>query len=344
MGIKASNTAEVYFEDVKVPVENLLGQPGDGFKVAMRILNNGRFGMSAALSGTMKYCIKRAVEHANQRDQFGNKISSYGLIQEKISKMALSLYATESMAYALSANMDRGVKDYQIEAAMCKIFASEAAWNVCDETIQVLGGMGYMKDSQVERVMRDLRIFRIFEGTNDILRMFVALTGIQTASEGLTKVLAASKSPLTNLPTLFNYAQEKYMKTPTITGVDPALSSSQQLLQNRTKEFSNQVEKLIAKHKRAITEQQFPLQRIANCAIDLYAMAAVMSRATRSATLGLAGHQHERLLAQTFCEEANRRIGVNLKSISDNSDKNLKEIADQVFKNGGNIPLHPLES
>merc|ERR1712038_1681712 len=152
MGIKCSNTAEVYFEDCPIPAENVLGGVGNGFKVAMQILNNGRFGMAAALSGTMRAGITKAVE-----------------------------YATQSMAYMVSGIMDSGATDYQLEAAISKVYASESAWFVTDEAIQILGGMGYMKDCGIEKVMRDLRIFRIFEGTNDILRLFVALTGIQYA-------------------------------------------------------------------------------------------------------------------------------------------------------------------
>jgi very long chain acyl-CoA dehydrogenase len=177
MGIKASNTAEVYYEDVKIPVENVLGGVGNGFKVAMNILNNGRFGMAAALSGTMRACIKKSVEFATQRQQFGKRIDSFGTIQEKIARMAMLQYITESMAYMISANMDVGSKNYHLEAAISKCFASESAWYVCDEAIQIMGGMGFMKETGLERVMRDIRIFRIFEGTNDILRLFVALTG-----------------------------------------------------------------------------------------------------------------------------------------------------------------------
>ena len=124
MGIKASNTAEVYFEDVKIPKENVLGGIGGGFKVAMNILNNGRFGMAAALSGTQRYCINKAVEHAAQRNQFGNKIETYGAIQEKIARMTILHYVTESMAYMISGNMDQGSTEFQIEAAISKIFAS----------------------------------------------------------------------------------------------------------------------------------------------------------------------------------------------------------------------------
>merc|ERR1712149_149630 len=178
MGIKCSNTAEVYFENTPIPVENVLRAPGDGFKVAMEILNNGRFGMGTAQSGT--------------------RIDSYGGVQEKIARMSMLHYATESMAYMVSGIMDSKYTDYQLEAAISKVFASEAAWFVTDEAIQILGGMGYMKDCGIEKVMRDLRIFRIFEGTNDILRLFVALTGIQYAGGHLRELQKAISNPVGN--------------------------------------------------------------------------------------------------------------------------------------------------
>lgn len=191
MGIKCSNTAEVYYEDVKIPVENVLGGEGNGFKVAMNILNNGRFGMAMTLSGTMRTCIQKATDHATQRTQFGKKLESYGGIQEKIARMSCYHYATQSMGFMISGNMDNGSTDYHLEAAISKVFASEAAWYVCDESIQILGGMGFMRDTGLERVQRDLRIFRIFEGTNDILRLFVALTGIQYAGSHLKELQRA---------------------------------------------------------------------------------------------------------------------------------------------------------
>merc|ERR550525_1403935 len=198
MGIKCSNTAEVYFENTPIPVENVLSKPGDGFKVAMQILNNGRFGMGAALSGTMRSVIQKATDFATNRIQFGSRIDGYGAIQEKIAKMSMIHYATESMAYMVAGTMDAGYDDYQLEAAISKIFASEAAWNVTDEAIQILGGMGYMRDSGLEKVMRDLRIFRIFEGTNDILRLFIALTGMQYAGGHLKKLQRAVQDPISN--------------------------------------------------------------------------------------------------------------------------------------------------
>lgn len=111
----------MYYEDVKIPIENVLGGVGNGFKVAMNILNNGRFGMAAALSGTMRACIKQAVEHATTRTQFGKRIDSYGTIQEKLARMSMVHYVTESMAYMISGNMDSGATHYHLEAAISKV-------------------------------------------------------------------------------------------------------------------------------------------------------------------------------------------------------------------------------
>merc|ERR1719213_992373 len=157
-----------------------------------------RFGMGAALSGTMRSVISKATDHATNRVQFGSRIDGYGAIQEKIAQMSITHYATESMAYMVAGTMDAGYKDYHLEAAISKIFASEAAWNVTDEAIQILGGNGFMRSLGLEKVMRDLRIFRIFEGTNDILRLFVALTGIQYAGGHLRELQKAISNPVSN--------------------------------------------------------------------------------------------------------------------------------------------------
>merc|ERR1719323_1344801 len=192
MGIKCSNTAEVYFENTPIPVENVLSKPGDGFKVAMQILNNGRFGMGTALSGTMRSVIKKATDHATQRVQFGTRIDSYGGVQEKIARMSMLHYATESMAYMVAGVMDQGHKEYQLEAAISKVFSSEAAWYVTDEAIQILGGNGYMKALGLEKVMRDLRIFRSLKA-----RMTFCVFSLHSpASNMLVGIFKSSKGQL----------------------------------------------------------------------------------------------------------------------------------------------------
>lgn len=353
MGIKASNTAEVNFDEVKVPVENVLGGIGEGFKVAMNILNNGRFGMAAALSGTMKSLISQAVEHAASRSQFGSKISEFGVIQEKLARMAVLQYVTESMAYMVSANMDMGMKDFQIEAAISKIFASEAAWEVADEAIQILGGMGYMKDCGAERVMRDLRIFRIFEGTNDILRLFVSLTGLQNAGKYLRELQKRLQNPIGNFGMII---EEGLKRSKRLAGLSVApdfkqvvhrdLHDSADLAAKSIGLFGAASEGLLLRYGKNIVDEQMICYRLADASINIYGMMCVLSRASRSLGDGISSADHEAKLCNIFCAEASDRIARNLKSLSEKStltlDAKKKEIAADLVKNLKSVPSHPL--
>ncbi|VDM59188.1 unnamed protein product [Angiostrongylus costaricensis] len=279
MGIKGSNTTEVHFDNVKVPVENLLGVEGEGFKVAMNILNNGRFGIPAACTGAMKYCIQKTVDHVTQRVQFGQTLQEFFNVQEKLANMVARHYATESIVYLLSSNMDRGIQDYQLEAAIGKVAASvgqfpffrnaieilqENAWWVCDEAIQLHGGMGFMAETGLERVLRDLRIFRIFEGANDVMRLFVALTGAQYAGKHLQQV--ANEIKCGGISTLLGQIlrTEFYLTCVCFncssgsTGsnfaavVDPALTESASQLDACIKEFGKTIESLLMKYRKKI--------------------------------------------------------------------------------------------
>ncbi|CAH3025325.1 unnamed protein product [Porites evermanni] len=353
MGIKASNTAEVHFDNVPVPLENVLGGVGNGFKVAMHILNNGRFGMAAALSGTMKGLIAKAADHAASRVQFGQKLEEFGVIQEKLARMAMLQYVTESMAYMISANMDQGAIDFQLEAAISKVYASEAAWFVADECIQILGGMGYMKDCGAERVMRDLRIFRIFEGTNDILRLFVSLTGLQDAGKYLRELQKSLKNPAANLGLVVSEGLKRSKRAvgiksgPSLTEhVHPDLASSAKLASVAAGDFAATAEKLLIRHGKKIVDQQFLLKRLADAAIDIYGMAAVLSRASRSLNNKVSTAQHEAILAQVFCDEAADRIRQSLDSLHDSNklsnDTKMARIATEVIRNMNTVPAHPL--
>ncbi|XP_066536797.1 very long-chain specific acyl-CoA dehydrogenase, mitochondrial [Hoplias malabaricus] len=353
MGIKASNTAEVFFDNVRVPAECVLGEVGEGFKVAMNILNNGRFGMAAALSGTMKGVIAKAVDHAANRTQFGSKIHNFGAIQEKLAKMAMYQYVTECMAYTVSGNMDSGAADFQIEAAISKIFASEAAWTVTDECIQVMGGMGFMKDAGVERVLRDLRIFRIFEGTNDILRLFVALNGFQNAGNQLKSLQKALKNPFGNAALLTGEIIKRAKRKAglgtglTLQGtVHPELAQSGELAVKAIEQFGGLIEELLLKHGKRIIDEQFVLKRVADVAIDLYAMIVVLSRASRSLSQGHSSAQHEKVLCETWCIEASDRILREITFLRSGASKqvfkNLRSISSAVVENGTVVAPHPL--
>ncbi|XP_054158626.1 very long-chain specific acyl-CoA dehydrogenase, mitochondrial-like [Oppia nitens] len=354
MGIKASNTTEVFFDNVKVPVDNVLGEVGGGFKVAMNILNNGRFGMAGALSGAMRTCIEKATEHATTRTQFGNKISTYGTIQEKIGRMSISHYVTESMAYMLSGIMDKGFADYQLEAAISKVYASEAAWFVCDEAIQILGGMGYMKETGLEKILRDTRIFRIFEGTNDILRLFVSLTGVQYAGGHLKELQRAMNNPVANLGMIFGEGTKRFARSVGLSSgpslaeyVDPQLRDSAAQVSKSIQNFGASVEHLLIKYNKNIIHEQILLRRLADAAIDIYAMVVVLSRTTRALNKNLNSANIEKNICDVFCSEASDRIVDNLSSLRASPKlrnyESLKLIADEVFSNGGVVQNHPLD-
>lgn len=352
MGIKASNTAEVYFEDVKIPIENVLGGVGKGFKVAMEILNNGRFGMAAALSGTMRYSIKKAVDFATARTQFGRRIDSFGTIQEKLARMAMLHYVTESMAYMIASNMDTGSKDYHLEAAISKVFASEAAWAVTDEAIQVMGGMGFMKDTGLERFLRDIRIFRIFEGTNDILRLFVALTGLQFSGAHLRELQQALKNPAANMGLIFDEGTKRakmaigIVDSAQIEGIHPNLSEPASIISRAIKAFGYTSESLLMKYGKNVVEKQFLLNRLANASIDLYTSVVILSRASRSLRLNLSSASHEEKMTRVWVNEASDRIQLNLtaikSSVSQENFSSLEAISKELCDNGGVVSERPL--
>ncbi|EDV27397.1 uncharacterized protein TRIADDRAFT_20833 [Trichoplax adhaerens] len=353
MGIRSSNTASVYFDNVKVPVENVLGKVGDGFKVAMNILNNGRFGMGAGMSGLIRMLIAKSIEHANNRVQFRRKLIEYQSIQEKIAKMAITHYAVESVAYAVSNNMDRGIKEYQVEAAISKVLGSESGWNTCDECLQILGGIGYMREANIERFMRDLRIFRIFEGTNDILRLFIALNGVQYAGNHLKELQKAMKEPISNFGTLWDQGIKRSRQfigisnnEELIENAAPQLRDSASKITQRIEEFGVTVEKLLLKYGKQIVDEQFLLTRLADASIDVYTMAAVLARATKAIKENLPTAEHEQLLATTFIDEASDRTERNLGSVI--GKRNLRnfssysQIASQISQQEGIATTRPL--
>ena len=351
LGIKCSNTAEVSFDGTKVPVENVLGEVGGGFKVAMSILNSGRFGMGAALSGTMKFLVAGAAEHATQRVQFGRTLKEFEAVKGKVADMALRLYATEAMAYLVAGQMDLDSQDYLLEAAVGKIFASENAWHVADETIQLLGGLGYMEEYPYARILRDLRIFRIFEGSNDILRLFIALTGLQSLGAELKPLQAAMKNPLGNLGTLLpavvemGKARAGMPSKPELAWAAPALRPGAQAVEGATAAFGAACKELLMKHGKGIIEQQLHLSRVADCIIDLSTATAALSRATKAVNEGSATAEHEVALANAWAAQATRRVHENVGAFSGAravEDKAVHAIAEAVFAAGGPATTHPL--
>ncbi|XP_029456675.1 acyl-CoA dehydrogenase family member 9, mitochondrial [Rhinatrema bivittatum] len=356
LGIRGSNTCEVHFENTKVPVENIIGELGGGFKVAMNILNSGRFSMGSASAGMIKKLIEFTTEYACTRKQFNKKLSEFELIQEKFALMAEKAYVMESMAYLTAGMMDRpGLPDCSIEAAMVKVFSSEGAWICVSEALQILGGLGYMKDYPYERYLRDCRILLIFEGTNEILRMYIALTGMQHAGKILTEKIKEIKKG--NVGIAVELALKKLRDSLGrkvdlgLTGKDgvvhPSLEISTKKLEENVYFFGSTVEALLYRFGKTLVDEQLALKKVADILINLYAMTATISRASRSMRIGLRNHDHEVLLTNMFCSEAyfkNNYLMTELsKHAPENMSDNIRKIAKEVLEKRAYVCSHPLD-
>ncbi|XP_061743730.1 complex I assembly factor ACAD9, mitochondrial [Nerophis ophidion] len=356
LGIRGSNTCEVTFDNVPVPLDNIIGQLGDGFKIAMNILNSGRFSMGSSSAGMIKKLIELASEYAATRKQFNKSLSEFGMIQEKFAIMALNAYVMESMAYLTAGMMDRpGLPDCSLEAAMVKVFSSEGGWICVSEALQVLGGLGYTKNYPYERYVRDCRILPIFEGTNEILRMYIALTGMQYAGKILTeKIKEIKKGDVSMAVGMMGKKIKDMFGSSVDLGlcgkdgvVHPNLEESAHKFEQNVQLFASTVENLLYRFGKSIVDEQLILKRVADVLINLYAMTAVLSRCSRSISLGLRNFDHEVLLTNTFCNDAyfknNYRMVQLQKHSPENDDASIKKIAQEVLENRAYVCSHPLD-
>ena len=329
LGIRGSSTTEISFSNVRVPSENILGEPGKGFKMAMEILNSGRLGLATGSVGGAKRLLELASTHATERKQFGKPIAEFGMIKEKLGQMAIDIYANECAAYLTCSLVDRKTEDYSIESAICKVSASEMLWSVANEAMQIAGGSSYMQEYPYERMLRDARINMIFEGTNEILRSYIALSAMKGMGDYLKVVGKALNAPIKSLGVLYDYfVSHKISRSITgdqIRGAHPELKKETGMIEEFVSELSISVEKVILRHKQAIWEKQFVQKRIAEIAIDLYRMIAVVSRTSR--LLEKSATCKEADMARVFCAQAGKRIARNFREMDRNQDEILKSVS-----------------
>ncbi len=347
MGLRASSTAAVFLDSVRVPLDHLLGEEGKGFKVAMRILNNGRTGLGGGCVGGMKRMVELATRQGKGRVQFGRPISDFGLIKQKVGHMVVETYAAEAVVDLVAGLIDQGYEDYAVEAAISKVFATEALWRTTDEALQVAGGNGYMREFPYERALRDCRIFRIWEGTNEILRLFIALTAMNDVGAQLADLASSLKGvladPIKGFGLLSDYARRRASLATNVGRgkgafgrLHPALRDSAEVFEEATRDLATAADRILRKHGKRIVEMQFATRRLADIMIDLFVLAAVLSRVDSAVKrVGVEAAAPEREILEVFAGQVGRRVKSNFGKIDDNDDELIKRLADHAFAQEG---------
>lgn len=335
MGIRGSSTTEIFFDDVKVPRENVLGEVGKGFKVAMEVLNSGRLGLAAGCLGGSNTMIKLAIDRVQERRAFGRNIGEFGLIKDKIATMLAQTFALESMTYLTTGLVDAKIPDYSLESAICKVVGSESFWFVVNETLQIAAGIGYMQEYPYERLLRDARINMIFEGTNEILRCFIALSGMQGPGKALSEVVKAMREPIKGFGLLSDFAIRKaksVLGRERLFKAHPLLSREAVIFEEYMNELSAQTENMLRKHGREIAEMQYTQRRIAEMAMDLYGIAACIARTTRAIEKrGQEGARRELDLTSIFVGMAHKRLRQHISDFHKNDDELRKAVASRAY-------------
>jgi alkylation response protein AidB-like acyl-CoA dehydrogenase len=343
MGLRASSTTTVHFDNVRVPVENVLGEVGKGFKVAMRILNSGRTGLGGGCVGSMKHLISLASKQAKERVQFGKPIADYGLIKQKIGHMVVECYATESVVSMVAGLVDAGYEDYAVEAAISKVFATECLWRTADEALQIAGGNGFMCEFPYERILRDCRVNRIFEGTNDILRLFIALTAMNDVSKSLKELSKSVEGifndPIKGFGILSEYAIRRVTQTTrvgaekvTFTKLHASLANQAAIFEDATRDLAAAADRILRKHGKNIIGKQFATKRLADIMIDLFVLGAMLSRVDSSIKeKGEKEAAKEVEILNVFSGQVRRRTKSNFGKIDDNDDELIKSLADHAL-------------
>jgi len=345
MGIRGSTQVELVYEHLEVPADHVLGVVGKGFGVAVHVLNGGRLTLAAGCTAGTKEVLKQMTEFAEGRVQFGRPIADFEITQRKMARVASDIYAADAMLGILtelaSSSRDADADDWSLEAACCKVFASEMIWRSADELVQIAGGRGFVKPYPYERWLRDSRINRIFEGTNEILRLFIALNGIQGPAERLKEIGSALRQPVRNLGLISGFAASRLRSalgaTPTLdVALDERLAVHKRYFEKHVAELRSTTERVIQHYRKEIIDRQQELERLADMAIELFATGCVLARTERLIEeRGNALSTHEIELCDLFIVESGRRFRASRDAIQSPQDELRRAVAQTVRDAGG---------
>src|SRR2546428_1316790 len=318
MGIKGSSTRQVYFEDAKVPVENLLGEIHKGYKIAFNILNIGRLKLGAGTVGGARAALGISAAYTTERKAFGKFISEFGMIQKKLARMAAETYAAESEVFRTAANIEqarrsasdtegafKAIEEYAVEASIAKVHGSEVLAYVVDEGVQIFGGYGFMQEYPIEKAYRDARIQRIFEGTNEINRLVAVGTLF-------SRVLTGKINLMAQYPAIVARVQAGQNTVGADESIPAELRDAVSALE-RAKDATVYVGMKVAmKYGQALQDEEEFIEYLANLLIDLYAVDSALARATQAVRRGDENSSIHVKLAQLAAWLAFSRLRSNL--------------------------------
>jgi len=318
MGIKGSDTRQIFFNDCHVPVENMLSDRGNGFKIAVNILNIGRIKLAVAAVGGAKQVTTQAIQYANERKQFGIAISTFGAIKHKLGEMAVKLYASESASYRAGQNIDDAITDlkgkglsdaeaklkaleqFAIECAMMKVHGSEVLDYVVDEGVQVYGGMGYSADAPMDRAYRDARINRIFEGTNEINRMLTVDMLLKRAMKGEIDLMGPAMAVGKEIMSIPDFS---------LTEDETPFAAEKKVIKNLKKAALMVAGAAVQKFMMKLSDEQEILMNVADMAIEIYAAESAILRTEK--LIGIKGEKAcalQKDLAMCYLHEAVEKV------------------------------------
>lgn len=318
MGIKGSDTRQIFFNDCAVPVENMLSERGNGFKIAVNILNIGRIKLAAAALGGSKQVTKQVINYANERKQFGISIANFGAIKHKLAEMAIRMFTTESAAYRVGQNIDdlivalkekgltdadaklKALEELAIECAIMKVHGSEVLDYVVDEGVQVYGGMGYSADAPMDRAYRDSRINRIFEGTNEINRLLVVDMLLKRAMKGQLDLMGPAMAVGKEIMSIPDFGMDED-ETP--------FAAEKKVIKNLKKAVLMVAGAAVQKFMTKLSEEQEIIMNLADMVIETYAAESVLLRVEKR--IDLLGNDVNTLhtdIAMVYLHEAVERV------------------------------------
>lgn len=306
MGLKASSTAAIHFDNVRVPKANLLGNPGDGFKIAMTILNYGRLGLGAASVGMMERSAEDMTKRARTRKQFGVPIASFPLIQEKIARAKVHAFVSRAMnSFTAALLHDDPIRNVAIESSHCKLFGTTRAWDTLYDALQVAGGSGYLSTNPYEKRMRDFRVTTIFEGTTEIHSIYPALFAFRRLGREAAEIKGNWRA---RLAALWDFVSCR-MDWP-LTYRDKTMKRAVRLARANARTIRWMLLLGPLLHKKDLAKREFYLRRLSTLSLYTYGILAVLAKIQEDRRIGRNDEQ-DPLLLEYFLDEAREARRMN---------------------------------